>query len=296
MTKRIVEVATEGCYLKVRHDQLVIEQEGVEVGSIPIEDMSALVIDHPQTLITQAVLRELVKSNVMVVCSDNKHHPIGLFLPLDSHTTQTERFAAQVELGLPTKKNLWKQIVQGKVRGQARVLHDVTGNDAGISQLVKKVRSGDPNNIEAQAARRYWSRLFTSEQFKRDRFAEDQNRYLNYGYAVLRALVSRSLCAAGLHPSIGIHHKNRYNSYCLADDLMEPYRPLVDINVWQIVEDHGHETEMDREIRRRLIEIIKREVSIDGEKLTFQGAVQKSAQSLARIMQGQEKLLSLPEY
>ncbi len=296
MTKRIVEVATEGCYLRVRYDQLIIEQEGKEIGSIPIEDMSALVIDHPQTLITQVVLRELVKANVIVISSDEKHHPIGMFLPLDSHTTQTERFTAQLELGLPTKKNLWKQIVQSKVKGQARVLHDVTGNDAGISQLVKKVRSGDPDNIEAQAARRYWSRLFNTERFKRDRFAEDQNRYLNYGYAILRALVSRSLCAAGLHPSIGIHHRNRYNSYCLADDLMEPYRPLVDVNVWQIVEDHGHDSEMDREIRRKLIAIIKREVNMDEEKLTFQGAVQKSAQSLARIMQGQGKHLSLPEY
>ena len=296
MTKRIVEVATEGCYLKVRHKQLIIEREGEEVGSIPIEDMSALVIDHPQILITQAVLSELIKANVMVISSDEKHQPIGLFLPLDSHSTQTERFSAQLELGIPAKKNLWKQVVQGKVRGQARILHDVTGNDAGIGQLVKKVRSGDPDNIEAQAARRYWSRLFDSGRFKRDRFAEDQNRYLNYGYAVLRALVSRSLCAAGLHPSIGIHHKNRYNSYCLADDLMEPYRPLVDINVWQVAEDHGNDSEMDREIRLRLIEIIKREVQIDGEKLTFQGAVQKSAQSLARVMQGQEKRLSLPEY
>ncbi len=296
MTKRIVEVATEGCYLKVRHNQLIIESDGKEAGSIPIEDMSALVIDHPQTLITQAALSELIKANVMVISSDEKHQPIGLFLPLDSHSTQTERFTAQLELGAPAKKNLWKQIVRSKVRGQARVLRDITGSDAGIGQLAKKVRSGDPDNIEAQAARRYWSRLFDSERFKRDRFAEDQNRYLNYGYAVLRALVSRSLCAAGLHPSIGIHHKNRYNSYCLADDLMEPYRPLVDINVWQIVEDHGNDSTMDREIRKRLIEIIKREVQMADEKLTFQGAVQKSAQSLARVMQGQEKRLSLPEY
>lgn len=296
MSKRIIEVAKEACYLKLRNSQLIIEHENEELGSIPIEDMSALVIDHPQTVITQAVLSELVKANVMVISCDDKHQPIGLFLPLDSHSTQTERFTAQLELGLPAKKNLWKQIVQGKVKGQARVLHDVTGSDAGIGKLVKKVRSGDPENIEAQAARRYWSRLFDSDKFRRDRFAEDQNRYLNYGYAVLRALVSRSLCAAGLHPSIGIHHKNRYNSYCLADDMMEPYRPLVDLNVWQIVEDHGHDSDMDQDIRRRLIEIIKREVKVDGEKYTFQGAVQKSTQSLARVMQGYEKILSLPEY
>lgn len=296
MSKRIVEVATEGSYLKLRHNQLIIEREGESVGSVPIEDMSALIIDHPQTVITQAVLSELIKANVMVVSSDEKHHPIGLFLPLDSHTTQTERFASQLNMGQATRKNLWKQIVQAKVKGQARILRDVTGADAGISQLVKKVRSGDPDNIEAQAARRYWSRLFDSGRFKRDRLAEDQNRYLNYGYAILRALVSRSICAVGLHPSIGIHHKNRYNSYCLADDLMEPYRPLVDLNVWQVVEDFGHDNEMDREIRRRLIEIIKREVVMEGEILTFQGAVQKSAQSLARVLQGYDKLLSLPEY
>lgn len=296
MTKRIIEVSSARCYLKLRHKQLLIEREGEEQGSIPIEDISALIIDHPQTLLTQALLSALLSANVMVVSSDARHQPVGMFLPLDAHTTQTERFRAQINLTQPIRKNLWKQLVQCKVRGQASTLKDISGSDAGLLQLVRKVRSGDPDNIEAQAARRYWNRLFDDSAFRRDRSADDQNRYLNYGYAVLRALASRALCAAGLHPSIGLHHKNRYNSYCLADDLMEPYRPLVDLNVWQITQQFGQNYVLDKKIRRRLIEIIKREVSVDGERFTFQGAVQKSAKSLARVMLGQEKRLSLPEY
>lgn len=295
MTKRIIEIGSEGCYLHIQNKQLVIERERTPIGSTPVEDLSALIIDHPRTLITQACLRELVKANVMVITADERHQPVGLLLPLESNTLQAERFSAQAALSKPAKKALWKQIVVSKVRHQARVLKMFTGKDAGLTPLSKKVRSGDPDNIEAQAARRYWSRLFPEGDFKRRREAEDQNRFLNYGYAVLRALVGRNLCAAGLHPSLGIHHHNRYNAYCLADDLMEPYRPFVDHRVKRVVERHGGEKEMDREIRKELLEIVGEPVTMESEQLTFQGAIQKSAQSLAKIVDGAEKTLLLPD-
>ena len=232
MSKRIIEIGTEGCYLHFKHKQLVIERNKETLGTISIEDMSALIIDHPQTLITQTCLGKLLDANVMVISSDEKHQPNGMFLPLQSNTLQAERFDKQINVKMPVKKNIWKQLIHCKVMMQARLLKDLTGKDMGLNILAKKVRSGDPDNIEAQAARRYWSQLFEQDNFRRDRFAGDQNRYLNYSYAIVRALVARSLCATGLHPSIGIHHHNRYNAYCLADDVMEPFRPIADLHVW----------------------------------------------------------------
>jgi CRISPR-associated protein Cas1 len=292
--KRIVEIGQEGCYLKLKHKQLQIVRDDDIVSSIPIEDMAALIIDHPQTIISQACLSALVESSVMVVSSDAKHQPIGLFLPLNSHTLQSERFDTQAALSQPARKQLWRQIIRSKIRLQARMLHDLTGNDAGLRILALKVRSGDPENIEAQAARRYWTRLFPEEKFRRERTAEDQNRFLNYGYAILRALTARQLCATGLHPSLGIHHHNRYNAYCLADDLMEAYRPFVDLRVWEVVNHYGADAEMTQDLRAELLDFVQRPVLLDGEQLTLQGAVQKSSQSLAKAVQGEIKALVLP--
>ena len=296
MSKRIIEIGTEGCYLHFKHRQLVIERDKKRLGSVAIEDMSALIIDHPQTLITQACLGKLLDSNVMVISSDEKHLPNGMFLPLQGNTLQAEHFAQQINVKIPIKKNLWKQLIYCKVMLQARLLGDLTGKDMGLKNLAKKIRSGDPDNIEAQAARRYWRQLFGQEEFKRDRFAEDQNRYLNYCYAIVRALVSRSLCATGLHPSIGIHHHNRYNAYYLADDIMEPFRPIADLHVWEHVRQYGAEQAMDRNIREKLLRIIERNIFVDKEMLTLQGAIQRTSQSLSKVFQGEEKRLALPDF
>ena len=295
MSKRIIEISQEGCYVRFRHQQLLIEKDNELLGTVAIEDMAALIIDHPQTLITQTCLSRLVNANVMVICSDDKHQPSGMLLPLQANTLQTERFAYQIRAALPVKKNLWKQLIQAKISMQAKVLKDLTKQDKGLCMLAKKVRSGDPDNIEAQAARRYWQQLFAPQEFKRDRFGKDQNRYLNYCYAIVRALVSRSLCAAGLHPSIGIHHHNRYNAYCLADDVMEPYRPFADLHVWECVQEYGTEQDINKQIRSNLLNIVGRQIKVKSEMLTFQGAIQKTAQSLSKIFQGEEKTLVLPD-
>ena len=231
----------------------------------------------------------------MVVTTDARHQPVGMLLPLSAHTLQTERFNAQSALSQPVRKQLWKQLIQAKIRWQAKILHDVTGSDTLLAGLVGKVRSGDPDNIEAQAARRYWSRLFPQGTFKRDRDAADQNRYLNYGYAILRALTARSLCAAGMHPSLGIHHHNRYNAYCLADDFMEPYRPFVDIRVHRLTEEYGEDRELDQEIRLELLELVKQMVKVGDETITLQGALHKTAQSFSKIVLGEAKSLVLPQ-
>ncbi len=296
MSKRIIEIGTEGCYLHFKHQQLIIERDKEIIGSVSIEDMSALIIDHPQTLITQTCLGKLLDANVMVISSDEKHQPNGMFLPLQSNTLQSERFDHQINATTPMKKNIWKQLIYCKVMMQARMLNDLTGKDMSLKVLAKKIRSGDPDNIEAQAARRYWSQLFEQDGFKRDRFADDQNRYLNYCYAIVRALVARSLCATGLHPSIGVHHHNRYNAYCLADDVMEPFRPIADLHVWECVKEYGSEQEMHKTIRANLLNIVERRVTMDKEMLTLQGAIQKTSQSLGKLFQGEEKLLALPDF
>lgn len=294
MTKRIIEISSEGCYLSYKHEQLVIRREDQEIGRVPIEDMAALIIDHPRTTLSQPVLSALVSAGVMVVTSGEAHQPIGMFLPLQGHVTQTERFIAQAELAKPTKKSLWAQIVKAKIAMQAKILGDLTEGDGGLGALRKKVRSGDPDNIEAQAARRYWPRLFPEGAFKRDVEAGDQNRFLNYGYAILRSLTARSLCGAGLHPSLGLHHRNRYNAYCLADDLIEPYRPFVDLLVYELVGVYGAEAELGKEHRAAILELLTWEVNMGKETYSFQGAVRKSAQSLANVIIGQAKQLVLP--
>lgn len=197
---------------------------------------------------------------------------------------------------LPLKKSLWKQIVQAKIKTQAKVLRDLSGGDAGLGKLWQRVRSGDPDNIETQAARRYWPRLFSAEEeFKRDREGDDQNHFLNYGYAILRALTARNLCATGLHPSLGLHHHNRYSAYCLADDLMEPFRPWVDLTVFEVTREHSAEATLDAGIRQHLLSVIKHQITIDGARYSLQDALQVAARSLSAAVMGETKHLSLPD-
>lgn len=294
MGTRIIEISSDGCYARLQNKQLKIIKDDYELGSIPIEDMAAFIIDHPQTRLSQVLLAELLSNNVMIVISDNKHLPIGMMLPLDHHTTQGERFDQQVSLKLTTKKQLWKKIIQNKIRQQSNVLNSVNNNDNGLSLLIPKVKSGDSNNVEAQAARRYWSKLFPGN-FRRDRFGDDHNRFLNYGYAILRALTARSICASGLHPSFGLHHHNRYNAYRLADDLMEPFRPFVDIHVYELLNQFDSCDELNTEVRQNLLQIVEYKMNVGGELLSLQSALQKTAQSLARIVSGATEPLVLPD-
>ena len=293
MTDRIIEFGREGGYLKLQHKQLLLLRDGETIASIPIEDLAAVILDHPEMVISKKAMECLAEHNVLLVNTDAQHMPVATMLPLDANGLQTERLRQQVAMGKAAQKQLWKQTIQAKLRAQARVLKDLTGIDAGILPLSKKVKSGDPDNLEAQGARRYWSRLFTN--FKRDRFGEDQNRFLNYGYAILRALVCRALCASGLHPGLGIHHHNRYNAFPLADDLMEPYRPFVDMHVYELVQQYGADAELDQSMRQRLLQLVELRLSFQQEQQTLPNAVLKSAQSLLKVVQGERKDLVFPD-
>jgi CRISPR-associated protein Cas1 len=217
-----------------------------------------------------------------------------MLLPLVGHATQSERFEQQVNASEPTKKRLWAQIVRAKITAQGRHLASVRGKDHGLFAMAKRVRSGDPDNLEAQATRKYWPVLF-GKDFRRDREAEDQNRLLNYGYAVLRATVARAIAAAGLHPTIGIHHHNRYDAYCLADDLMEPFRPMVDAAALMWTEMRGVDAPLDKEAKAAMLAALTCRVTFDNESRTLFDASARLASSCALVFAGERDELSLPE-
>ncbi|MDX1968253.1 MAG: type II CRISPR-associated endonuclease Cas1 [Planctomycetaceae bacterium] len=293
MRNRIIEIAEAPARLRVERRQLVIES-GDSSARVPLDDLAVLVVAHPQVSYTQAVLTELVSVGGAFVTCDQARFPVGLMLPLDAHSIQCDRFRKQLDLALTRKKQTWKQIIQAKITMQGLLLEEAKGDDGGLPALLPLVRSGDPANVEARAARRYWQRLF-GQDFRRDRQAEDHNRLLNYGYSVLRAATARAIVAAGLHPSLGVHHHNRYNSFCLADDLMEPYRPIVDRAVVQLVEAADFVPVLDQLTRGKLLGALTQPLLCGGVQRTLFDALSRSAASLANIVTGEGQSLELPE-
>ena len=296
MRNRVVEIGESPARLRVERRQLVIARTvaGVDVEDrLPLENLAVLILAHPHVSLTLPVLTELTDAGGMVVLSDASRMPCGLLLPTAAHGTQTQRMRAQLELSQPRCKQIWRQLVRGKIASQAALLRDRTDGDAGLGELIGKVRSGDPANVEAWAAKRYWSALFGSD-FRRDRDAGGCNAMLNYGYAVLRATVARAVCAAGLHPSLGVHHHHRGNAFCLADDVIEPFRPVVDAAVLDLQDRVGTETELSGEVRGELLAALLGEMDIGGETRTLFDAVSRTASSLAAVIDGGPVEIALP--
>lgn len=295
MESRIIDLSEEPASLSVRYEQLLIKH-GDREDSVPLEDIAALIVAHPAVCFTQAVLSGLIENGGIFIICNERRLPSGMLLPLEAHSTQTERITAQITASVPLQKQLWAQLVAAKLKAQAALLTEKTGNDWGIGHLSLKVRSGDPSNIEAQASRRYWQALF-GDTFRRIPGAEDNvNSLLNYGYAVLRGIIARGICGSGLHPSLGIHHHNKYNPFCLADDLMEPFRPLVDCAVFEILKERGEDTPLDKVSKAALIEkVALRRFELKGEERTIFQIASRLAASLASIYLGKGRNLKLPE-
>mgnify|MGYP000292616662 CR=1 FL=1 len=268
-------------YLSLRNQQLVIKlPEVVKSTSIPdgfkqqtevtkpIEDIGVMVLDNKQITITQGALEALLENNCAVITCDSKSMPVGLMLPLYGNTTQCERFRQQIDASLPLKKQLWQQTIQYKINNQAMVLEQCVGEKHKCMYVwAGDVRSGDPDNLEGRAAAYYWKNLFKIEGFTRDREGIPPNNLLNYGYAILRAVVARGLVTSGLLPTLGIHHHNRYNAYCLADDIMEPYRPYVDRLVYDVFKEEELDcVELTKELKARLLTIPTLETVISGKR------------------------------
>ena len=264
--------------------------------SIPIEDIGMVILDHKQITITQALMAALLDNNVVLITCNSTHHPTGLLMPLSGNSIQNERFRAQLDASEPLKKQLWAQTIIQKIKNQSSVLKAKGINHTYLIPLYKNVKSGDTDNCEATAAAFYWQNIFNNiEGFKRFREGLPPNNYLNYGYALLRATMARSIVGAGLLPTLGIHHSNRYNAYCLADDLMEPYRPYVDYIVYDIINEYGINTDIPKEIKSILLKIPAMDVVLDGEKNPLMHATQRTAVSLVKCFTGEQRKILYPE-
>lgn len=295
MTNRILDVADAPARLRVRSRQLVLQRDEAPEVTLPLADVAVVVVSHPQVSYTQAVLSELAEAGGAFIACNRQHLPVGMFLPLVAHHAQTERFAAQASASLPLRKRLWRQIVRAKIAAQAETLRELYGTDHGLAALVPLVRSGDTSNVEARAARRYWPRLFDDLRFRRDPDNEDQNLLLNYGYAVLRAIVARALCGAGLHPSLGLHHHNRENPFCLADDLMEPYRPTVDKAVVEYMSTHDAPYGLESSAKQAIVAALTGRFLLDGQQRTLFDMAAATAGSLVEVFMGRGTRLDLPQ-
>ena len=285
-------------YLKTTNEQLVIEKKDEEPPStsIPIEDIGVILLDNQQITITQALMARLLENNVAVITCDATHHPAGILFNLEGNTLQSQKHQAQLEASVPLKKQLWQQTVSAKIQNQAALLKEERVEAKYLVRLSESVKSGDTENAEAKAASYYWKQLFPEFlEFKRERYGPAPNNLLNYGYALLRALVARALVGSGLLPTLGIHHKNQYNAFCLADDIMEPYRPFVDRIVCQFVRMNGRFLDMTPAMKKQLLEIPAMDVTIDGKKSPMMNAVSRTTASLVKCYEGEARKILYPE-
>ena len=286
-------------YLSSKTEQLIIKQEkeGEEkITTIPIEDIGVMILDHPQITITQVAIAKLVDNNVALITCDASHHPTGLLLNLSGHTLQGARFKAQIEASEPLKKNLWQQTIKAKISNQAALLHSHGKEVRNMRFWASKVQSGDAENHESRAAVQYWKKLFPKElMFTRDRSGEPPNNLLNYGYAILRAATARALVGSGLLPTLGIFHRNQYNAYALADDIMEPYRPFVDKVVLDIIENGEALDNLNTSLKKQLLQVLTLDVIIEGQRSPLMVGIQRSTASLAKCFLGEQRKINYPE-
>ena len=297
-------------YLSLRNAQLVLHIPEVENNktlpeaikkeaerTIPIEDIGVVILDNRRITITSGAMEALLENNCAVITCNQKSMPVGLLLPLCGNTTQNERFRSQLEASLPLRKQLWQQTIKQKILNQEHVLRINTAQETNCMRVWSNdVRSGDPDNLEARAAAYYWKNLFINyPNFVRDREGTPPNNLLNYGYAILRAIIARALVGSGLLPTLGIHHHNRYNAYCLADDIMEPYRPYVDQLVLDLIQCNLEISDITRDFKMQLLGIPMLDVVINGKRSPLMIAAQQTTASLARCFAGESKRISYPE-
>lgn len=293
MLKRTIYIGAPTS-LKLKDNQLRIEEPLTKMvkGSIPIEDMAMLVLDHYQITISHQAIVLLQQHNVAIISCDQSHLPLGLMLPLSGHVTHSARLKLQINCSEPLKKQLWKQTVEAKIY-QQKVLLEKLGYESGsMSNYLTQVKSGDSTNMEGIAAQYYWKQLF--DQFTRERYGDAPNNFLNFGYAILRSIVARALVSSGLNPTLGIFHRNQYNAYCLADDMMEPYRPYVDEMVLEWINKPFQPTDLSKEAKAFLLSIATKDVVIDGLTRPLLVAISSTTSSLVKCLAGEQRLIRYP--
>jgi len=289
-------------YLSLQQDQLLIKLphlkdlgEKESQRSVPIEDIGIVLLDHQQITITHGCMAALLENNAAIITCNHTHHPTGMMLPIDGHDIQSERFRYQIDASQPLKKQLWQQTVQAKILNQAAVLAERGIDHENMLYWARSVRSGDPDNYEGRAAAYYWKNVFPKKiEFFRGREGDPPNNLLNYGYAILRAIVARGLVCSGLLPTLGIHHRNKYNAYCLADDIMEPYRPYVDQIVLKIIDKGENFLELGTSIKSQLLGIATVDVQFDKGKSPLMVGLQSTTSSLAKCYEGILRRINYP--
>ncbi|THV56477.1 type II CRISPR-associated endonuclease Cas1 [Chryseobacterium candidae] len=283
-------------YLKLKDEQMKIlcPETKTEKGSVPVEDLGLLMLDHYQITISHHLIQKMMGNNVVVVSCDAHHLPHGIMLPLYGHTEHSDRVKDQLEASEPLKKQLWKQTVECKIENQKNVLMKLGNYYEPMIEYQRNVKSGDITNMEGIAAQHYWKYLISLD-FLRQRFGDSPNQFFNFGYAVLRSVVARAIVETGLLPVLGIFHKNKYNPYCLADDLMEPYRPFVDLLVMQWLKIHPDTEELTKEFKAHILQIATKDVRIDDKTRPLLVAVKTTASSLYKCYTGEKRLIFYPE-
>lgn len=287
-------VSTKNC-------QLIIKTETKE-STIPIEDIGFLVIDNMEVYLSIPAMNLLIENNTAVIICNTNHLPNGMFLNLNSHHIQQEIFRKQIEASVPLKKQLWQQTIIEKIKNQGILIEKITQTKNQFEFLASKVQSGDTTNREGVAANQYWKSFFEAidsetvktKNIKRERFGEYPNNFLNYGYAILRAATARALSGSGLLNTLGIHHKSKYNAFALADDIMEPFRPIVDEKVFELIQNY-QEQELNTKLKAELLQILTRTVYFKDEKSPLMIALQKTASSLQQCYSGDRKKIKYPK-
>lgn len=291
MIKRIIDIS-EQTYLHIKNQQLLIDKNKETVGQIPIEDLGVLILQHPAIVITQQTIIACQQNNVVIIFCDNKHLPYSIILPIaEGHTLHNKILKQQISITEPVRKRLWQQIIKQKVTEQSTTLKLLKKDTTRLSYLSKQVKSGDTGNTEAIAAQAYWKTLFGKE-FRRNVDMEGINILLNYGYAIIRAMIARGICGAGLHPSLGLFHHNQYNALCLADDLMEPFRPWIDSIVYQLSQENR--LEINQSNKQLFLEILSAEVIYNQKTMPFMVSIPLLMAELKRCYNKQSKNLIYP--
>lgn len=293
MLKRTIYIGNPA-YLKLKDNQLqIVDPESKELkGSVPIEDMGFLVLDHPQITLSHPVILLLQQHNVAIISCDESHLPLGLMLPISGHVEHSDRLKHQINCSEPLRKQLWKQTVEAKIFQQKEVLRKRNIEHDSLLKYMNEVKSGDSTNMEGIAAQYYWKQLF--DDFTRERKGDAPNNFLNFGYAVLRSMVARALVSSGLHPTIGIFHRNKYNAYCLADDVMEPYRPYVDALVVEWMQQPQATHVLDKEAKAYLLQLATKDVTINGLQRPLMTALSITTSSLCKCFMGESRVIHYP--
>ena len=293
---RILDFSNEAVSLRIARRQLEITRRDGSLLTTPVDEIAVVILAHPSITLTKTVLQELALAGAVLVVCDEKHLPTSMLAPLIGHHLASRIMREQASAPPTIARRAWKEIVRAKISGQAQILKELQGHAGILPRLAREVKTGDSTNLEAQAAHFYWQKLFGAQEFTRNPDSDDMlNIALNYGYAILRAITARAITAAGLNPALGIFHHNKYDSFCLADDLMEPLRPVVDRIVWQLLQDDALPSELTSSLKRQIITAVNQRYILNGRQETIFEVSCRLAVSLADLFGGREDHLCLLE-